>query len=91
MDKVLYVVFIILCVVGTLTLIGLLLDLFKSRKKFPVSTLYLKEFPDGTKQFRLGLKLDLDKLNPGDKFEVIVDRESINETDIMLYNEVKEN
>ena len=64
--------------------------LSSKRKKLPVSTLYLKRYPDGTKAFRLGLRLDLNTVVPGDKFEVVVQEESPTDTDIMIYNNVKE-
>ena len=78
-----------ICIVGGLCILGVFSALIQ-RKKRPVNTLYLKRYPDGTKAFRLGLRINLDALEPGDKFEVIVQEEKPTDTDIFIYNNVKE-
>lgn len=65
-------------------------SLLKSGKKKPINTLYLKRYPDGTRSYRLGLRVNLEALKPGDKFEVIVQEEQPTETDILVYKNVKE-
>lgn len=82
---------------GTLAGIGFLTillfgigSLSKAGKKKPVNTLYLKRYPDGTRAYRLGLRINLESLEPGDKFEVTVQEEQPTETDILVYKNVKE-
>ena len=78
-------------VIGVLTVVTFVLgSLLKGGKKKPINTLYLKRYPDGTRAYRLGLRVNLEALEPGDKFEVIVKEEQPTETDILVYKNTKE-
>ncbi len=83
----------VLAAIGFIIVLSIIIGAIRSRFKKDekdISLLYFKVFPDGTRSYRMGIKVDLASLQEGDIFKVKAVRDEPTEIDMQVYRNIKE-